>query len=541
MTALAFQLIGGIGLFLLGMVLLTDGLKAFAGDALRAALVRFTGTPGKAFASGTLVTLLVQSSSATTVTLIGFVSAGLITFPQAIGVVMGASLGTTGTGWVIAVLGLKVSVGFYALPLVGVGAFMKLLGRGRWRSLGLAVAGFGLIFIGIETLQVAMRELSGVFDLAGLPSGGVWGHLLAMVIGVVLTVVMQSSSAAVATTLTALHTGAVNFEQAASLVIGAAVGTTVTGVLAAIGGSVPAKRTALAHVSFNLATGLVALLLLPVFLWGLKQAQVFFGLDAGAMSLAAFHTAFIALGVVLFLPQAHRFAGLVERILPDDGPVLTRHLDDTVLRAPSAALEATRRALIQTATETFALLSEGLTAGDAPSANGRAEQVRQAMGRLREFFPRIPPIAEDEPLSLRRVGQMHAIDHLTRLQGRLDPPAGVRRALTAPEMAAAQEQTRALLAQVTAGLNGQAPGNWLEQVHQAAAALVELRRRERPLILNRTAAGATDPQWALERLDAMRWLDRLGYHAWRIGLHLAGDAKATAEAGTGEDVTGHPL
>jgi phosphate:Na+ symporter len=127
MTVMIFKLLGGIGLFLLGMVLLTDGLKAFAGDALRRALVRFTGTPFKAFGSGALVTLMVQSSSATTVTVIGFVSAGLLTFPQAVGVVFGASLGTTGTGWIVSVLGLKVILGFYALPLVGIGAFMKLL------------------------------------------------------------------------------------------------------------------------------------------------------------------------------------------------------------------------------------------------------------------------------------------------------------------------------------------------------------------------------------------------------------------------------
>jgi len=137
MTALIFKLVGGIGLFLMGMVLLTDGLKSFAGEALRRALIRFTGTPLKAFGSGALVTAMVQSSSATTVTVIGFVSAGLLTFPQAVGVVFGASLGTTGTGWVVSVLGLKVSIGFYALPLVGIGAFLKLLAQERWKALEL--------------------------------------------------------------------------------------------------------------------------------------------------------------------------------------------------------------------------------------------------------------------------------------------------------------------------------------------------------------------------------------------------------------------
>lgn len=135
------------------MTLLTDGLKTFAGDGLRQALVQFTGGPLKAFASGAQVTAMVQSSSATTVTIIGFVSASLLTFPQAVSVILGASLGTTRTGWIVSVLGLKISMGAYALPLIGIGAFMKLLARGRWQAFGLAVAGFGLIFVGIATLQ----------------------------------------------------------------------------------------------------------------------------------------------------------------------------------------------------------------------------------------------------------------------------------------------------------------------------------------------------------------------------------------------------
>lgn len=198
MLLTSFALLGGIGLFLLGMVLLTDGLKAFAGDALRDALVRFTGTPVTAFASGTLVTLMVQSSSATTVAVIGFVSAGLLTFPQALGVVFGASLGTTGTGWIVSVLGLKVSLGTYALPIIGVGALLRLLGKSRWRSLGLALAGFGLIFVGIDTLQDGMQGISESLNLAAIPSTGLGGHALAMGIGILLTIVMQSSSAAVA-------------------------------------------------------------------------------------------------------------------------------------------------------------------------------------------------------------------------------------------------------------------------------------------------------------------------------------------------------
>ncbi len=527
MTALVFKLVGGIGLFLLGMVLLTDGLKAFAGEALRRALVKFTGTPLKAFGSGALVTLMVQSSSATTVTVIGFVSAGLLTFPQAVGVVMGASLGTTGTGWIVSVLGLKVSVGFYALPVVGLGAFMRLLGQGRWRSLGLALAGFGLIFIGIESLQEAMKGLSGVFRLHELPSAGFLGHLAAMAIGILLTIVMQSSSAAVATTLTALHAGSLNFDQAASLVIGAAVGTTVTGALAAIGGSVAAKRTALAHILFNLSTGLIALILLPAFLYGIGWAQLHLGLDPGATSLAAFHTAFIALGVICFLPTVHLFARRIERLLPERDPTPGRHLDDSLLHAPAVALEATRRALRETAAEFVAVLRTALEPGsDRRTSEARRARAAAALDRIQRFFARIPSVREEEPLSQLRVGQMHAIDHLTRLLSRLEPPDDVLAMLAHPRLQPALAHGRTLLARAAAGLGDTASDRWLDDVTTEAARLAELRRDERPRVLNATSDGSYAPAEALEVLDAMRWLDRVGYHTWRSCHYL--DARPPA-------------
>lgn len=525
MTEMIFKLAGGIGLFLLGMALLTDGLKAYAGEALRRALVRFTGTPLKAFGSGTLVTLLVQSSSATTVAVIGFVSAGLLAFPQTVGVVMGASLGTTGTGWIVAVLGLKVSLGFYALPLVGVGAFMKLLAHGRMKSLGLALAGFGLIFIGIETLQAGMQGLSGVFNLAQLPAGGLAGHTIAMIIGLVMTLIMQSSSAAVATTLTALHTGAINFEQAASLVIGAAVGTTVTGALAAIGGSTPAKRTALAHILFNLATGVIAVVLLPLFLGLIGLAQKHLGLDAGATSLAAFHTSFILLGVAIFLPAARPFARWIERRLPERGPALTQHLDDSLLHAPTVALEATRRALGETAIETFAAVRAILTGKLGGPEDLRRGKIQQALNATQAFFAKIPPLNEDEPPSPSRVAQMHAMDHLTRLQARLQPAGNMLRALSAERVQPMVAQTRAILELGEAGLAGRAPADWLAQMERAAAVLAEQRRQERPVVLRQTADGQGDPNHALETLDAMRWLDRVGYHTWRVCNYLGGDGK----------------
>jgi len=530
MTSMIFQLLGGLGLFLLGMALLTDGLRSFAGSALRDALMRFTGTPAKAFTSGAVVTLMVQSSSATTVTLIGFVSAGLLTFPQAIGVVMGASLGTTGTGWIVSVLGLKVSLGFYALPLVGIGALTHLLARGRWRPLGLALAGFGLIFVGIETLQTGMQALGGRFDPANLPASGVAAHLAALAIGILMTVLMQSSSAAVATTLTALHVQAVTFDQAAALVIGAAIGTTVTGALAAIGGSVPAKRTAMAHVLFNLVTGLVALLLLPVFLWLIGLAQQHAGLEPGAVSLAAFHTAFIALGVALFLPFTVPFARGIERLLPERGPRLTRHLDDSLLSAPPVALEAVRRTLATVALELIELTQPLLENGVAPPDPARVAEVRGALDRIQRFLARIPPVVENQPLSGLHVAQLHALDHLKRFADRLDLAAQARRAATQEPLQPAVRRCRELLGLARRSLTGHPPSDWRPSMQALAASIAQTHHEERAAILSRTAGGSLDPLEALSTLEALRWLERVAHHVWRIAHHLIDDTAAVPPA-----------
>jgi phosphate:Na+ symporter len=523
-------LFGGIGLFLLGMVLLTDSLKSLAGDALRRTLVRFTGRPVKAFASGALVTLLVQSSSATTVALIGFVSAGLITFPQAVGVVFGATLGTTGTGWIVSVLGLKVSVGLYALPLVGLGMFVKLLGRRRWKHVGLALAGFGLIFVGIDTLQQGMQGLSGRIDLAALSAPGLFNDLILLAIGVALTVVMQSSSAATATTLTALHTNSITFEQACSLVIGASIGTTVTSALAAIGASVSAKRTALAHVLFNLATGLIAVVTLPLFLRGIGWAQGHLGLEPGAISLAAFHTSFVLVGVLVFLPFTTPFAQWIERLLPEKGPRPTRHLDHSLLAVPVVALEATRRALTDTACELFHVTRTDLQEPQAEVDSARQLQIQQALEQTQQFLARIPPLSEGEPISQRRVAQMHAVDHLLRMLSHLPPPTGVRTALAHERLQPLLVRCRNLLAIAEAGLRGQAPSDWLTDVEQQSRELADSRRQDRPDVFRQAAVDGWDPPQALALLDAMRWLDRIGYHTWRTS-HYLGDTGVSDPSG----------
>ena len=268
------SILGGVGLFLLGMTVMTGGLKALAGSALRTVLGKAAATPLRGAFWGAIATLLVQSSSATTMTTIGLVSAGLLTFPQGLGLVFGANVGTTGTGWLVALIGVRMSLTAAALPMIFVGALVKLFGGGRVSGAGAALAGFGLVLFGLTILQEGMGGLAERLHPADLPavlagSGVGWlssmfGVLTLVAIGMVMTTVMQSSTAAIALTMSANYAGAVGLDQACALIIGQNIGTATSSAMAAIGASSTAKRLALAYILFKLVAAVIALVLFPV-------------------------------------------------------------------------------------------------------------------------------------------------------------------------------------------------------------------------------------------------------------------------------------
>jgi phosphate:Na+ symporter len=258
-------------------------------------------------------------------------------------------------------------------------------------------------------------------------------------------------------------------------------------------------------------------------------AQRHASVEAGAVGLALFHTLFIALGVAVFLPFAEPLARAIERLLPDRGLRLARHLDDSLLHAPAVALEATRRTLAEATLECIDLLDPLLDSGVGAVDPLRRAELLTAFDRTQHFFARIPPIREDAPLSPSRVAQLHAIDHLARLLPRLDVPGQIRRELAQPALRPAVEQCRQVLALARAGLLGRSDGDWLGEIEQRALALAELRRRERLDVLQQTAAGARGPNEALQALDAIRWLERITNHVWRASHYLASDDTPPAE------------
>ena len=515
------QLLGGVGLFLLGMTLMTDGLKSLAGDALRRALMRFAGGPIRAVLSGAAVTALVQSSSATTLTTIGFVSAGMLTLQQAVGVVMGANLGTTSTAWLVSTVGLKLNIGAVALPFVGVGALARILARDRIAAAGTALAGFGLVFVGIDTLQSGMAILAAHIDPASLPGATMAGRLFLVLVGMVMTVVMQSSSAAIATTLAAVETGTVNLEQAAALVIGQNIGTTVTAVIATIGAAVPARRTALAHILFNAVTGAVALLLLPLFVMLVTGASGAFATNSPAITLALFHTTFNAVGVMLILPATRPFAALITRILPDKGSALTRHLDPSVTHVAPVAIEVARRTLMTLAVP--ALEAARAVVNRRPPNKTDLVQVSEALEDTQRFLGRLRTEAQSEQVHEQHLACLHAIDHIQAVIAACRETSTKLNGPVPEADAIATDLDTSLRAAIEwlGSSSGEAP----EASLRATATLVAERRGvARARVLEQTARGEIDPSAASSRLELLLRMERLAYSAWRAMLHLGKDA-----------------
>ena len=332
---------GGIGLFLLGMQLMTDGLKLSAGKSLQRILKSSTRTAMRGVLSGALITSLVQSSSAVTVATIGFVNAGLLKLKHALRVAYGSNLGTTMTGWLVAIIGFNFEIKVFALPAIGIGMLMNLLLKSeRQAAIGKALAGFGLFFLGIDLMKGGFAGLEESFALEAFKQSGLFSLALFIGIGFLMTLIMQSSSASIAMTLTAAASGILAMPAAACMVIGANVGTTSTAVLATIGATPNARRVAAGHVAFNLVTGAVALMILPLLLFGIEWFRQTAGMGGGPASfLALFHTTFNLLGVILFWPLTDRLVEFLKTrfVADEEDEARPKYLDNTLIATPLLA------------------------------------------------------------------------------------------------------------------------------------------------------------------------------------------------------------
>lgn len=324
------QLFAGIALFLLGMRYLEDGFRAFSGGALERWLAISTDRLWKSLTFGTVSTALVQSSSLVTLLSIAFLSAGLISLTAGIGIVFGANLGTTTGAWLIALIGLKVDLAQVGMPLLVLGVLFERNSAARWRGTGQVLLGIGLLFLGIDLMKLGFDGMQQIFDLSAYSVGGWQGMLLYALLGILATVLMQSSHATLMITLAALASGQLEYTNALAMAVGANLGTTVTAVLAALGANNAGRQLAVAHILFNLVTGVVALSVLPVLAQVVDTLAGWLGIAAESytLKLALFHTLFNLLGLALMLPLIPVLVRLLTRLLPPPSEPVNEELAD---------------------------------------------------------------------------------------------------------------------------------------------------------------------------------------------------------------------
>jgi len=523
------RLTGWLGLFLLGMLVLTDGLRAMAGETASRILYRFTKSPVSGAATGAIATAIVQSSSAITVATIGFVGAGLLTFPQALGIVWGANLGTTLRGWLVALIGFKVSLTPAMLLLLLAGTLLRVFGSRRLRDAGWALAGFAVIFVAIDQMRVAMEPFRDIVTPQSFPADTVGGRLLLVLLGIGITLITQSSSAGVALALTAVNAGTIGFAQAAAIVIGMDIGTTSTSAIATLGGSPQVKRTGFSHVVFNLLTGTGAFLLLPLYV---AIADRWFENATRAhpeFALVGFHTSFNLLGVLCVLPFTTPFAAMMSRIFPDSEPSLTQRLDPILARDPTAAVLAVWLTVRDLSAAVFRNLGDALAEPEASQAPGaRWDRLAQAIVETRRYADGAWPRGINGATEPYRKPILHCLDHLERLVKRGGQTDRIESIHTDGQLAEHAHRLRRALAPIAQTLmTGDSPPS-AEEIRTVRDDLVDLE----PALRQRTM-DAVGPDLffedAVARLDAARWLRRSAYHAWRITHHLSTAGRASPD------------
>ena len=512
MDAAAFvKVLGGLGLFLLGIHHLTEGLKSLAGDSLRRALQTLVSGRFSAVVSGALFTVAIQSSTATILTVIGFVSAGLVTFSQAIAISIGATLGTTSTPWLVAIFGFRLRIASAAMPLVGVGALLWLVARGRLRSGGAILAGFGLLFVGIDYLQVGMKGVT--WDLESFAGTGAGARWVLSGLGIIMTIVMQSSSAAAATTLVALDAGSLTFQQACAMVVGQSIGTAATSGLAALGGGLAVRRTALAHVTFSVVVGVLATL----FLGPLTAAAEWVGARLhdpdGVLALAAFSSIFKLAGILVFYPWLDHFVRLIERISGTGGESAISRLDPTVARAGGAvALEAAWRATLEVARGAVDAI-RGRLAGASVRYVAPAEATQQ----IERFLGSISlDTIDPSGMEPRLVRLCHALDHLIALQDDLTRVPPVASGWQPPPAFDAGARALAGWLDATHDPAAAPAPPILEAVEDASKQLSAARQTNRETLLKDVALQRAPVATARAGLETLAWADPALRHAWRL-------------------------
>lgn len=336
----------GVSIFLFGMLSLEQGFKAFTGGVLERILQKTTDTPWKSFGFGFMSATLMQSSGLVSVITISFLSAGLLDLVAGIGIIFGSNLGTTTGAWLIAGLGLKVNIATYAMPLLVFGVLCIFQSGKQLKGIGYILTGLGFLLLGIHYMKESFEYFESTINLAEYAMPGVKGLLTYTALGIVATIIMQSSHATMLLTITAVSVHQITYDNALALVIGANIGTTVTAIIASFGANIQGKRLAGAHLLINLCTGIFVLLFIKQFGIAVEIISKNLGIAVSdnAMKLATFHSLFNITGIILFFPLINQQVSLLEKMLIEKRPGIfkPKYLDLSAMDFPETVVESVR-------------------------------------------------------------------------------------------------------------------------------------------------------------------------------------------------------
>ena len=354
-------LLGSLALFLYGMTMLSESLQKVAGNKLRSILSAMTANRFTRILTGTVITSVIQSSSATTVMVVSFVNAGLLTLTQAIGVIMGANIGTTFTAWIISLLGFSADISILSIPLIAFGFVLMMFKSQKRKSVGEMIIGFALLFLGLSYLKSSVPDFSNNPEaIAFITRWTDWGFLSVLIfvfVGTVLTIVLQSSSATMALTLVMSSQGWIPFEMAAAMVLGENIGTTITANLAASVGNVSSKRAAMAHTVFNIFGVIWVLVLYKPFLWLVSKVVGMFGgmdpflsSDSLLYAISTVHTLFNVINTIVlvwFTPQIVRLVTWIVKSKKDEEEVFRlRYIQSGMMNTSELSLEQAEQEIV---------------------------------------------------------------------------------------------------------------------------------------------------------------------------------------------------
>jgi phosphate:Na+ symporter len=355
----------GVAVFLFGMISLEEGFKTFTGGTLENILRRSTSNTPKSMMFGVVTTSIMQSSSLVSVITISFLSAGLLELTSAIGIIFGANLGTTTGAWLVAGFGLKVNLSAYAMPMLVFGVILLLQQAKNLKGAGYVLAGLGFLFLGIHYMKEGFDTFGQGINLAEYAMTGYPGVFAFAGIGILATVIMQSSHATLVLTLAALAAQQVSYENALALAIGSNVGTTITAIIGALSSGIDGKRLAVAHLIFNLTTGLIAVLAIYQLILAVSWISGHLGIAEGnyTLQLAVFHTLFNVIGIVVMLPLMRPLVKLLEKIMPIPEPEIEqpKYLSRDTTDVPDAAAEAVRNETIRLYDISVGVIANGLS------------------------------------------------------------------------------------------------------------------------------------------------------------------------------------